>query len=292
MLTEVSTRVGIVGSGRVAKAMGRLLRERGLMIAAVAGRNPAHTADAARFIGGATAVDIDGIGHLAGRLLIAVSDDAVAAVAARLAPGAKRGAVAIHTCGVHGVDVLKPLSDAGVHCGALHPLATVPSGEEGLRALAGACYGFTGEEPARAWAAEILELLEGRMYEVPEAGRALYHASAALACNSIPGLLDAAATMLAGSGAAGKTEALGVLERLVRSSLENTFKLGPEAALTGPAGRGDAGTLRLHLKSLTGQDPAIRVLYRALGMWQAELARRAGLDASRLKQVEEALRNE
>lgn len=283
--------VGIVGSGRIAQAMGRRLRERGAEVV-VAGRDPARTAEAARFIGGCRVAGIDEIAGQLERLLIAVADDALAQVAALLAHGARPGTIALHTCGVHGASVLEPLTEVGVHCGALHPMATVPSPTAGLRILTGASYGFTGGERARAWAAEILESLQGRMYDIPESARALYHAAAALACNSIPGLLDAASTMLAASAGTSKAEALKLLEPLVRASLDNTFELGPEAALTGPVRRGDAATLRLHLQAISTQSPAIGDLYQAIGVWQAELARRAGLDEEELKLVEEAFRNE
>ncbi len=292
MTTETIVGVGIVGTGRVAQALGRLLRERGSTVVAVAGRDPVRTAEAARFIGACGVAALEEIGRLAGRLVIAVSDDAVAEVAAKLAPCARKGGVALHTCGVRGSEALKTLSAVGVHCGALHPLATVPSATEGLRTLIGAAYGFTGDEAVRGWAGEMVEALEGEMYDVPESGRALYHAAASLACNSIPSLLDAAARMLAGSGAVSGADALRLLEPLVRSSLENTFRLGPEAALTGPARRGDASTLLLHLEALASQDPAIGDLYRAHGLWQLALARQAGLDAEKAERVEEVLRHE
>lgn len=292
MTRQASAAIGIVGTGRVAQALGRLLRQRGSSAVAVAGRDPARTEAAARYIGNCSVASWAAIGQLSERLLIAVSDDAVAEVAAKLAPHARAGSIALHTCGVHGPEVLATLAARGVHCGALHPLATVPSAGEGIRTLVGASYGFTGDEAARGWATEIVATLEGRLCEVEPSGRALYHAAASLACNSIPSLLDAAATMLAGSGAADKAEALRLLEPLVRASLDNSFRLGPEAALTGPARRGDSSTLLLHLEALAAQDPAIGKLYRAHGLCQLALARQAGLDTEKADRAEEVLRHE
>lgn len=292
MTRQASSAIGIVGTGRVAQALGRLLRGRGSSVVAVAGRDPARTEEAAQYIGNCSVASWAEIGQLSGRLLIAVSDDALAEVSAKLAPHVRAETIALHTCGVHGPEVLSALSSRGVHCGALHPLATVPSAGEGIRTLIGASYGFTGNEMARGWATEIVATLEGRLYEMEQSGRALYHAAASLACNSIPSLLDAAATMLAGSGVADKAEALRLLEPLVRASLENSFRLGPEAALTGPARRGDSSTLLRHLDALASQDPAIGNLYRALGLCQLALARRAGLDAEKADHSEEVLRHE
>jgi len=122
---QASAAIGIVGTGRVAQALGRLLRQRGSSVVAVAGRDPARTEAAARYIGNCSVASWAAIGQLSERLLIAVSDDAVAEVAAKLAPHARAGSIALHTCGVHGPEVLATLAARGVHCGALHPLATV-----------------------------------------------------------------------------------------------------------------------------------------------------------------------
>jgi predicted dinucleotide-binding enzyme len=51
-MTDTVDPIGIVGTGRVAQTLGRLLSENGRPVAAIAGRNPGRTALAALFIGG------------------------------------------------------------------------------------------------------------------------------------------------------------------------------------------------------------------------------------------------
>ena len=51
-MTDTVDPIGIVGTGRVAQTLGRLLSENGRPVAAIAGRNPERTALAALFIGG------------------------------------------------------------------------------------------------------------------------------------------------------------------------------------------------------------------------------------------------
>jgi hypothetical protein len=50
-MTDTVDPIGIVGTGRVAQTLGRLLSENGRPVAAIAGRNPGRTALAALFIG-------------------------------------------------------------------------------------------------------------------------------------------------------------------------------------------------------------------------------------------------
>ena len=64
---------------------------------------------------------------------------------------------------------------------------------------------------------------------------------------------------------------------LVVSSIDNAFRLGAAAALTGPVARGDLATVEQHLTAL---DPAERDAYRALAREAARLTGRrdSGLD--------------
>jgi predicted dinucleotide-binding enzyme len=85
-MTDTVDPIGIVGTGRVAQTLGRLLSENGRPVAAIAGRNPERTALAALFIGGRTTpVTIEELPALSSHVLIAVSDRGVKPVAEILA---------------------------------------------------------------------------------------------------------------------------------------------------------------------------------------------------------------
>ena len=102
-MTDTVDPIGILGTGRVAQTLGRLLSENGRPVAAVAGRNPGRTALAALFIGGrATPVTIEELPALSSHVLIAVSDRGVEPVAEILAKSGFRCGVALHTCGAKG----------------------------------------------------------------------------------------------------------------------------------------------------------------------------------------------
>ena len=45
------------------------------------------------------------------------------------------GGIALHTCGGLGAESLAPLAEAGVSCGAIHPLQAIATPEQGLVAL-------------------------------------------------------------------------------------------------------------------------------------------------------------
>jgi predicted short-subunit dehydrogenase-like oxidoreductase (DUF2520 family) len=284
------TAIGIAGGGRVAQALGRLLRQRGEPVVAVASRDPEHARVAAAFIGGVEAVTYQGLAKRAPRVLIAVSDDALPLVAATLAESGMEGGEALHTCGARGPEALAALAAKGVSCATIHPLQTVASPLEGLAALPGCAFGITGEGPAAEWAERIAALLGGRALRIPSEQRALYHAAAVMASNYVIALIDAAA-MLMGAAGIQEDEALAAIAPLVRASSANALSLGPMRALTGPVERGDVETVSLHCDALVvAASPTVRGLYRAAGLHAVEIARRRGLSETSARKLEELLR--
>ncbi len=280
--------IGVAGTGRMGQALGRLLMEAGCRVAAVAGRDPGRTQAAARFVG-AHAATLEELPQLASRLLIAVSDDALATVAARLARAGARHGVALHTSGAHGPEVLAPLAASGFSCGALHPLQTVATPEQGVLALRGAAFAVTAEGAAALWAAEIVRLAQGWMLTIPAERRSLYHAAAVLASNCFAALLDAAIALMSTAGVQ-PCDALRALAPLARASCENVLALGPAAALTGPIRRGDVETVRRHWERLADASADLRELYRVCSLRLIGLARRSGLEPAAAQRLQDLFR--
>ena len=282
--------IGIAGAGRVAQALGRLLRERGEPVVAVASRTLDHARAAAAFIGNVDAVSYSSLTVRATRVLIAISDDALPLVAATLAESGMNHGAALHTCGARGPEALAVLAANGVSCASLHPLQTVASPEQGVAALPGCAFGITGEGPAADWAERIAALLGGRALRISPEKRPLYHAAAVMAGNYVVALIDAAA-MLMGAAGIQEEEALAALAPLVTASCANAIGLGPMRALTGPVERGDVETVSMHRDAMAAAvSPSVRELYRAAGLHALEIARRRGLSEASARRLEELFR--
>ncbi len=280
--------IGIAGTGRVAQAIGFLLRERREPVVAVAGRSSERAARAAEFID-AAAVPFSELPARAGRILVAVSDRAVPEVARELAAAGMRGGVAIHTCGAHGPEILEPLAQAGVACGVLHPLQTIATPEAGVAVLLGSTFAVSGDAAAVAWGERIATLLEGTALHIAQGSMPLYHAAAVLASNCVTGQIDAAAILMKAAGI-DEAAALGALGPLIRAAVENTLELGPKNALTGPIERGDTETVRRHLRSIDAATPSVSSLYRSASLHVLEVARRRGLAESKAREIEALLK--
>ncbi len=195
-------------------------------------------------------------------MIVATPDAAVAEVAASIEP--VESTVMLHLAGSLGLDVLAPHPRRA----ALHPLVAMPDpvvGAERLRAEA--WFAVAGDPVAR----RIVDDLGGRAFEVADADRARYHAAAVIASNHVVALLGQAERVATAAGVP-----FDAYLDLVRATIDNVAALGPAAALTGPAARGDDATIQRHLDAL---DPSERATYEAMALEARRLAAQAGQDA-------------
>lgn len=260
--------VAIVGAGRVGTALGMALARAGWRVAAVGGRGTAATRRAARLVG----VPAMGARDAAARadvVIVAVPDDAVAAVARDIAPAVKRGTIVVHTAGALSSDALAAVRRRGARAASMHPLMTFPSAAKGLAGIRGASFFFEGDRGAAPVLRALIRSIDGVPVAVSKRGKALYHAGAVLACNDLVALLAEAFGLFRSAGIA-EAPARKALGPLIRRTVENVLSMGPARALTGPVARGDAGTIARHLAALRG--PA-RDAYRVLGLATLRLAR-------------------
>ncbi|MFV0258534.1 MAG: Rossmann-like and DUF2520 domain-containing protein [Acidimicrobiales bacterium] len=192
--------------------------------------------------------------HLADVVIITVPDDAISPVASSVRPGP---AVVLHTSGAAPLDVLAPHPRRG----SVHPLVSLPDPTTGAARLTGGAVFAVAGDPV---AARLVEDLGGRAIRVDDEDRALYHATAAIAANHLVALCAQVERLADQVGVP-----VEVYWDLMSSTLDNVRRVGPAAALTGPAARGDWATVRRHLDALP--DPE-RDLYRGLAAAAARLA--------------------
>jgi predicted short-subunit dehydrogenase-like oxidoreductase (DUF2520 family) len=269
--------IAIVGPGKVGTAIGVLASKAGWTVAAVGGRHPERTAEAAAVIGpcARACTPIQAAGA-AGLVLLTVSDDAIAAVCQELtdASAFRAGAVVAHCSGALGSEALASARRRGCHVGSMHPLQTFPSLQAAMEALPGAYCFIEGDAAATESLHRLARDIGAHPVPIASAAKPLYHAAAVMACNYLTSLMDAAFALCGQAGIDEQT-APRAMEPLVRATLDNILAQGTQEALTGPIARGDLETVRRHLKALAGQEDLYQV-YRALGRWTVELALRKG----------------
>ena len=232
--------VGVLGRGRVGRALAAALRDAGFEVEGPAGRGEVPAADA---------------------IVLCVPDAEIPAAAAAVAGAAR---FVGHTSGA---TPLSALAAAGGEAFGLHPLQTVPEGGADLR---GAGCAVAGATPA---ALAVARDLAGRLgmtaFEVRDEQRAAYHAAASIASNYLVTLEWAAQTLASRAGIEAP------LWPLVRATVDNLAAVGPRRALTGPIARGDEQTVAAQRGAVAATAPDLLPLFDVLAERTRALAAEA-----------------
>ena len=108
-------------------------------------------------------------------------------------------------------------TDAGCQTFSLHPLQTIPTAQTDL---SGAPCAISASTPTAATSAHALaERLGMRPFDVPEEGRAAYHAAASMASNFLIALEESAAELMEAAGVPDAREVLAPLVLRTRCQL-------------------------------------------------------------------------
>lgn len=281
-------RIGFIGAGRVACALGVAFSRAGWPVAAVATRDSDREARFLGLVPGARAVPTaSSIANDVDLVFVTVPDDAIADVASSLRLYA--GQAAVHTSGALDSSVLEPARAAGTQLGSFHPMVAFADQEAAVAALAEATIAVEGDEELVALLGELAQGIGAQPVRLPPTGKTAYHAAAVLAGGGVVGLLDGIAEVARGAGL-DEAGALAIYVPLIRQALANAERLGIEQALTGPFVRGDVGTVRDHLAALARLAPGASELYRATARRELAMAvHRGELDEARAEPLRRLL---
>jgi predicted short-subunit dehydrogenase-like oxidoreductase (DUF2520 family) len=267
--------VAVVGAGRVGTAMAVLLGRAGHAIRAVAG-GEATRDRAARYLPGVPVLSNEDAARSASVVLLGTADAAIEPVCTSLALAGVLGSgqTVAHLSGATGLGALGTAEAAGAGVLSVHPLQTCPDVDAALARIPGSAFAVTARDP------EPLEVgmrlaadAGGRPFPLEDAMKPLYHAAAVFASNYLVAISALAEDL---DGVAGIPDARSALAPLRRATLENVETVGPSAALTGPAVRGDAVTVERNLRALGEHAPHAVRAYVALADLALDLASAAG----------------
>ncbi len=256
-------KIGVIGPGRVGTGLARLLSDRGFAVSAVAGRSAVHAQALAADVPDCKATTAQSAADICDLVFITTPDDAITSVAGAIAWS--RGQGVVHCSGALPAAVLASVTRYGALPGAFHPLQTLPDAQAAFENLPGSFIAIEAEAPLEERLVAIADALGCRWGHVPPEARPAYHAAAVLVSNYTVALTHAGVDLWR---ALGKTdeEALHALAPLLQGAVTNLRRLGPVAALTGPAARGDWATVEKNLAAIAATAPQHTFTYAAMAL--------------------------
>ena len=294
--------LNLIGGGRVGQTLARLFQQAGLcQVQDLLARDAGRGAQAAAFIGSGRVVASVAEMRPASLWLLSVPDTAIAAVAAELAAVADPGVVAasfagaddatqsvglsedpasgfagtppvvFHCSGFWPAAALAPLLAHGWRGASVHPVRSFADPALAVEAFAGTPCGLEGDRAAVDLLTPLFAGIGGQCFRVASERKALYHAAAVFSSNFTV-VLQALAQEAWRDAGVPDVLVSKIQSSLLRGTVDNLLALGPAAAITGPAARGDEAVVRLQADEVAGWNPAAARLYADLSTLARQLA--------------------
>lgn len=233
-------KIALIGAGNVSYAFAKALKDNGISPDCVFIRNKDKISEIENSFAVKAVVDYDCL-MSCDLIIIAVKDDAIEDVVSNLA--AFKGLL-LHTSGTQSSSLLSKVENYGI----VYPLQTLTKGFDvdfkKVPLLINAS-STDNLERLKTFAA----LLSDTVIECSDDDRRYLHMSAVYVSNFVNVMLQIGSDFLENKGLS-----LTVLEPLVRETINKSFHLGPEDALTGPARRNDIETINKHKMMLADND--------------------------------------
>jgi predicted short-subunit dehydrogenase-like oxidoreductase (DUF2520 family) len=257
-------RITIVGAGNLGSALAMALRRAGYLIDEVVSRPGRSSLTKAKSLAravGARAVRDSRASIDAEVVWFCVPDGEVAGAARSLAGNDWKGKVALHSSGALTSDELAALRERGAAVASAHPLMTFVRGSQ--PALAGVPFAVEGDRAAVGAVRVIITELRGQVFPIRKREKGAYHAWGTFASPLLTALLATTEHVAAAAGVKAAAARRRMLP-IIAQTIANYAALGAAGAFSGPLVRGDADTVRKHLRALRAV-PAAREAYVALG---------------------------
>jgi predicted short-subunit dehydrogenase-like oxidoreductase (DUF2520 family) len=255
--------IAIVGAGNLANALAVSLRQAGYKIERVIARSRRGSLKKAHKLArevGAQATVSPQKAH-AEVVWFCVPDAEVAHAAQALeSKNDWREKIALHSSGALTSDELGALRRRGAAVASVHPLMTFVRGSR--PSLVKVPFAVEGDGVAVKLARRIVNDLGGRAYPIRKADKAAYHAWGTFASPMFTALL-ATTEQVAAIAGVNRRQAHRRMIPILLQTLANYAASDAARAFSGPIVRGDADTVKRHLRVLR-RVPAAREVYSAL----------------------------
>ena len=242
--------VVIIGTGNVAYALAKKIKNSIHQLVEIAGRNPVHAANMGRKLELAYAPSLTSLKKDADLYIVAISDDALYSIGDWLKLNRR---LVVHTAGSVSQDVLKNVSK---NYGVLYPLQSLKGESEILPEIPFLVDGNTPDDLAliRDFASSLSDKVE----VADDEARLKLHL-AAVVVNNFTNHLYA----LAEKFCADEKLPFEILQPLIRETAHRLANVSAKEAQTGPAIRKDASTIAKQEKLLENH-PALKSVYEEM----------------------------
>lgn len=244
-------RITLIGSGNIASHLGAAFLKAGHRIAEIHGSNAGTAGRLAKKLKARSVIGITDLGDDTDIIVIAVPDREIKSVVTAL-PLSKKPVA--HTSGTIPIDVFP---SRFLHAGIFYPLQTLTKGTNVRFREIPICIESRSKK-ARAVLSDLGKSVSEKVVEMGSEERTRMHLAAVMVNNFSNHLFHLAEELVTSRGLD-----FTLLHPLIRETTRKATMIGPAAAQTGPARRGDTAVIKKHI-ALLGPRSRNADIYRIL----------------------------
>jgi predicted short-subunit dehydrogenase-like oxidoreductase (DUF2520 family) len=265
---------GIIGCGRVGRALSIALKNSGYSLSVLMDKNR-KVVDFMRalFPESLVTADYKDWPHF-DVLFIAVNDDYITTTGQELADSTIEfgKSIVAHTSGVLTSESLSPLERRGVKIASMHPVQTFSGAQNDTYKLRNSFFALEGKAEAINVLQGVIADIGGKSFVISPDFKPTHHLACVLASNYVITLMNMAVSLFEPLEIP-KHQIKSILLPLMKNAVENISNQEMSSALTGPISRGDLQTVEKHINLLQTNNSDLLKLYADLGLETVKLAR-------------------
>jgi predicted short-subunit dehydrogenase-like oxidoreductase (DUF2520 family) len=278
-------KIGFIGAGKVGTALAVLLSRKNYEIVSVYDQDSGASNALAKQIKGCRVAGNAQQTVDTSDIVFITTPDSVIPTVVKNVKWHERQSV-IHCSGADSAAILEPAKKTGAMTAAFHPLQTFAGAKEAMENIPGSTFSIEAEEPLLSILNKIADDLEGNRITLKASDKAAYHAAAVFASNYLVTLVKIS-TDLWKTFSIPTDQAVTALLPLLKGTIHNIETIGLPGCLTGPIARGDAGTVKKHLKTIKEKTPELLSIYKELGAQTVPIATAKGtLNKTQARELE------
>lgn len=250
-------KITLIGSGNVATHLGKNLVDVGHEIIQVFSRNLLKAKRLADEVEAEYINSLDNLSKDAELYVIAVKDDAIGPVAAKLEMLGMQQKLVVHTSGATPMSIFEKFANSMIRVGVFYPLQTFTKSRDLDFSGVPLCIDASSLDD-RNLLTDLAYDISSEVYTIDDEQRACLHLAAVFVNNFTNHLYGIAAEIL-------KSEDLDfeMLFPLIQETVDKLYAGTPKEMQTGPAIRNDQATIARHLDHLR-ENPEWQEIYRIL----------------------------
>lgn len=250
-------KIGFIGAGKVGTSLGKLLTQHDVTVTGYYSQTRKHAEEAAAFTRALCFTSLQDVVDASDTLFITTPDGVIDRMWNDIKALPIKSKCICHCSGALPSSIFQGADEQGVRVSSVHPLLAVSDRFSSWEQLEGAF--FTLEGSCASEMAELMQQCGAQTAIIRAEDKARYHLAACVVSNLAVGLSDWGMKLLEQCGFT-QQQALTALSPLILGNAQAICKKGPKAALTGPAERGDMGTIQSHMACLNATDQALYAL--------------------------------